>query len=195
MPTLLYATDALTPHMSAETLKFHHGKHLRTYVDNLNKLVEGTPYEDLELEEIVCKASGSLFNNAAQVWNHIFFFDTLTPFPSPIPEVVDEALHASFGSMEHFRRKLFDAAMGLFGSGWVWLVANDKCQLTIIVEPNAGTPITKGYVPLLTVDVWEHAYYIDHRNRRADYLQALWQLFDWQRVAERMAGAQCNIYF
>lgn len=195
MPTLLYAPEALAPHISAETMKFHYGKHLQTYVDNLNRLIEGTLYEDMELEEIVCKASGSVFNNAAQVWNHTFFFDALTPNPSPMPEVVNEALHAAFGSVENFRKKFFDAAMGLFGSGWIWLAANDKCQLTIVSEQNAGTPLVQGYVPLLVIDVWEHAYYIDYRNRRADYLQAVWQLIDWQRVAERMAATQCNIYF
>jgi len=194
MPLLPYAQNALSPLMSEETLAYHYGRHLRTYVDNLNRLVAGTLYEGMELEEIVCKASGAVYNNAAQAWNHAFFFDGLTPKPAPMPSAVAEALTAAFGSVDAFKEKMLEAAAGLFGSGWAWLTANEKCELAITTEPNAGCPLTKGLVPLLTIDVWEHAYYIDYRNRRAEYLENLWKLIDWAKVEERMRQTPCNVY-
>lgn len=194
MPGLPYELSALAPKMSEETLNYHYGKHLQTYVDNLNKLVPGTRFEDMDLEEIVCMATGAVFNNAAQVWNHTFFFRSLAPEPKPMPEKVESLLLASFGSVEHFREQWFAAATGLFGSGWVWLVL-DHGNLAILQEPNAGNPLTKGLCPLLTLDVWEHAYYVDYRNRRADYVQAVWDLTDWEAVEKRLdKTASCNIY-
>lgn len=187
MPTLLYAPDALAPHMSAETLKFHHGKHLQTYVDNLNRLIEGTLYEDMELEEIVCKASGSVLNNAAQVWNHTFFFNTLTPEPAPMPEILEARIIRDFGSTDTFTAKFKKAALDIFGSGWAWLAEDKNGRLHIIQESNAGNPMKGGYKPLMTMDVWEHAYYIDYRNRRAAFVDACWGLVDWQKVAERLS--------
>lgn len=189
MPLLPYAQNALAPLMSEETVAYHYGKHLRTYVDNLNRLAAGTLYEDMELEEIVCKASGAVYNNAAQAWNHAFFFEGLAPQAAPMPASVAGALAAAFGSVDAFKEKLLDTAAGLFGSGWVWLTADGKGDLAVTTEPNAGCPLTKGLTPLIAVDVWEHAYYIDYRNRRADYLKSLWDLIDWAKVEERMRRA------
>lgn len=186
MPTLLYAPDALAPHISAETMKFHYGKHLQTYVDNLNKLIEGTLYEDMELEEIVCKASGSVFNNAAQVWNHTFFFNSLTPEPQAIPAELEFAITRDFGSVEEFKAKFKKSATDIFGSGWAWLAQDNSGKLHIIQESNAGNPMRAGYKPLLTIDVWEHAYYIDYRNRRAEFVDRCWSLINWKKVAQRM---------
>jgi len=194
MPELRYAHDALAPKMSAETLAFHYGKHVKTYVDNLNKLVAGTPYADMPLEEIVTKADGAVYNNAAQVWNHAFFFDSLTPESGPMSRKLTACLAAEFGSVEEFRQQFFAAATGLFGAGWVWLVADSKGKLYIRSESNAGNPLRKGFTPLLVIDVWEHAYYIDYRNRRADYVQAVWDLIDWKVVRERLEKVCCNVY-
>lgn len=194
MPMLPYAPNALAPRMSEETIAYHYGKHLQTYIDNLNRLIAGTLYEEMELEEIVCKASGPVYNNAAQVWNHTFFFESLTPTPAPMPASVAEALTSVFGSVDTFKQEMLDAAAGLFGSGWVWLTANEKCELAITTGANAGCPLAEGRIPLLTIDVWEHAYYIDYRNRRADYLKNLWELIDWSKVEERMKQTSCNVY-
>ena len=187
LPQLPYAPDALAPAMSSETIAFHYGKHLQTYIDNLNKLIAGTPYEDMSLEEIVCKADGAVFNNAAQTWNHTFFFETLTPVPVEIPTVLAEKISASFGSTGQFLEEFSKAAAGLFGSGWAWLVQESDGSLKIVQKQNAGNPMTDGAVPLLTVDVWEHAYYIDYRNRRADYIAACLRLIDWNKVAARLS--------
>lgn len=187
LPQLPYAPDALAPAMSSETIAFHYGKHLQTYIDNLNKLIAGTHYEDMSLEEIVCKADGAVFNNAAQTWNHTFFFETLTPVPVEIPTVLAEKLSASFGSTGQFLEEFSKAAAGLFGSGWAWLVQEGDGSLKIVQKQNAGNPMTDGAVPLLTVDVWEHAYYIDYRNRRADYIAACLRLIDWNKVAARLS--------
>lgn len=187
LPQLPYAQDALAPAMSSETIAFHYGKHLQTYIDNLNKLIAGTPYEDMPLEEIVRKADGAVFNNAAQTWNHTFFFETLTPVPVEVPPVLAEKLSASFGSTGQFLDEFSKAAAGLFGSGWAWLVQEGDGSLKIVQKSNAGNPMTDGAVPLLTVDVWEHAYYIDYRNRRADYIAACLRLIDWNKVAARLA--------
>lgn len=183
MPELPYAMEALAPKMSRETLEYHYGKHLRTYVDNLNRLIVGTPYEEMPLDEVVCMSDGAVFNNAAQAWNHAFFFRMLTPTPTAIPARLAARLDRDFGSVDAFRQQFTQAAVGLFGSGWVWLVADPTGHLTIEARPNAGNPMTDGLRPLLTIDVWEHAYYIDYRNRRADFVAAFWELVDWQKVA------------
>ena len=186
LPRLPYEPDALAPKMSAETFEYHYGKHLQTYIDNLNKLIEGTPYAEMPLDEIVRKADGPLFNNAAQTWNHTFFFLTLTPDQQPMPEKLAAALARDFGSVEAFEEAFTKAAVGLFGSGWTWLAQTPEGKLVIVAEPNAGNPMTKGLKPLLTVDVWEHAYYLEDRNRRAEFVKNWWDLVDWQKVAERL---------
>lgn len=186
MPQLAYGLDALSPYMSKETLEFHYGKHLQTYVDNLNKLIPGTPYEDMPLEEILKKAEGGIFNNAAQAWNHTFFFQSLTPGQSDMPAKLVEALTESFGSVDTFKELFTKAALGLFGSGWVWLVMDKEHKLSIVQESNAGNPLTKGLTPVMVIDVWEHAYYIDYRNRRTAYIEAFWKVVDWNVVAGRI---------
>lgn len=194
MPELPYAANALAPRMSEETLNYHYGKHLQTYVDNLNRLVAGTPYEEMSLDELVCKATGAVFNNAAQVWNHRFFFETLTPKPQPMSAKLEALVMASYGSLERFYDEFFTAATSLFGSGWVWLVM-DHGNLVIVSEKNAGNPLLKGLYPLMVIDVWEHAYYIDYRNSRGDYVKAVWELLDWSVVEKRLGGhASCNLY-
>lgn len=186
LPVLPYSLDALAPAMSRETLEYHYGKHLQTYIDNLNKMIESSPYEDMSLDEIVVKASGGIYNNAAQAWNHTFFFLSLTPVPTDIPDVLGQKIVKAFGSIESFKDEFSKAAIGLFGSGWTWLAEDKDGGLSIIQESNAGNPMTKGLKPLLAIDVWEHAYYIDHRNRRAAFIDAFWPLVDWNKVAERL---------
>lgn len=195
MLILPYAQDALAPRMSAETLAFHHGKHLQTYIDNLNRLVEGTPYADMPLKEIVQKADGALLNNAAQAWNHILFFKQLTPQPVNMSSTLTQTISARFGSVETFREAFEQAAIGLFGSGWVWLALDKEHQLQIVPEPNAGNPIRQGMRPLMCIDVWEHAYYLDYQNRRADYVKNFWYLIDWDRVENRMQSDEYMLYF
>ena len=184
------APDALAPVISAETLAFHHGKHLQAYVNNLNAALPGTPFEGLSLEEIVCRAEGGIFNNAGQVLNHNLYF---TQFRSPREGnepvgALKDRIDAQFGSFEAFRKDFAAKGAGLFGSGWVWLSADAEGNLVISQEPNAGNPITRSLRPLLTFDVWEHAYYLDYQNRRPDYLQSLWTLIDWDVVEARYAG-------
>ena len=186
LPTLPYASDALEPQMSQETINYHYGKHLQTYIDNLNSLIAGTPYEDMTLNEIVMTSSGPTFNNAAQVWNHTFFFESLTPGQKPMPLELKDYLIRDFGSVENFKERFCKAATSLFGSGWVWLVQDEEGKLHIIQESNAGNPMRSGYKPLLTLDVWEHAYYIDYRNKRAEFVNRCWELFDWEKVVNRM---------
>lgn len=181
LPELPYQKEELAPLMSLETLEYHYGKHLQTYIDNLNKLIPGTTYEELSLEEIICKADGAIFNNAAQTWNHTFFFQTLTPHSNTIPQNLDSLLTRDFGSTEAFKEQFTKAAISLFGSGWVWLAANHEGKLCILPEVNAGNPLTKGFTPLLVIDVWEHAYYIDYRNRRAAFIEAFWKLINWEK--------------
>lgn len=194
LPPLPYAMDALEPYMSQETLEYHYGKHLLTYVDNLNRLIEGTPYEDMTLDEIVLSSTGPVYNNAAQVWNHTFFFHSLTPAPSPMPEDLEKAIVRDFGSVAGFKEKFKTAAIGLFGSGWVWLAQDKDGRLHIIQESNAGNPMRTGYQPLLTIDVWEHAYYIDYRNRRAEFADKFWNIIDWKKVASRMRVPKAGKY-
>lgn len=194
MYSLPYALDELMPKMSAETLQYHHGKHLQTYVDNLNKLIKDTPEEQMQLEDLVRQSSGPIFNNAAQTWNHIFFFEALTPQPQAIPNELEAAIINDFGSTSTFKDKLLSSATTLFGAGWTWLVINKEGHLEIVNTSNAGNPMRDGMKPLLTIDVWEHAYYIDYRNRRAEYLQAVWDLINWDTVAKRLEACECNIY-
>lgn len=186
LPPLPYASDALEPQMSQETINYHYGKHLQTYIDNLNNLIAGTPYADMPLERIIMTASGPLLNNAAQVWNHIFFFESLTPVHKPMPDEMKDYLIRDFGSVETFKEEFRKAAVGLFGSGWVWLAQDAGGGLHIISESNAGNPLRIGMKPVLTIDVWEHAYYIDYRNKRAEFVNRCWELFNWNEVLKRM---------
>ena len=188
LPRLPYEETALAPHMSRETLEYHHGKHHQAYVNNLNRLIEGTPFASMPLEEIIAQAEGPIFNNAAQVWNHTFFFDSFSPDPKSVPAAaLGAALDRDFGSLDAFKNQFTDHAASLFGSGWTWLVSDPQGKLSIRNESNAGNPLRSGGTPLLAFDVWEHAYYIDYRNRRADYLSALWHLVDWSVVEVRYA--------
>ena len=186
LPELPYQLEALAPKMSKETLEYHYGKHLQTYIDNLNKLIAGTPYEEKTLEQILLEAEGPMFNNAAQTWNHTFFFESLTPPQTPVPAELAEALAKDFGTIEKFQEQFTQAATGLFGSGWTWLVKDNQGKLSVASEQNAGNPLRKGLTPLLVIDVWEHAYYIDYRNRRAAYIAAFWELVNWNKVLERL---------
>ncbi|MEG0806997.1 MAG: superoxide dismutase [Alistipes sp.] len=185
---LPYAYDALAPHLSEETLRFHHDKHYVGYVAKLNELILDTPYANQPLEDIIRSASGPIFNNAAQAWNHAFYFAQLSPKPQPMPSgALLTAIDKSFGSFEAMQKQMTQAAIGLFGSGWVWLVENKAGGLQIVSSPNAGNPLLEGLHPLMCIDVWEHAYYIDYRNRRADAVAALWNVIDWREVGERYA--------
>ena len=183
---LPYAYDALAPHISEETMRYHHDKHYAGYVNKLNELIIDTPYTSQPLEDIILSSDGAIFNNAAQVWNHEFFFDQLSPTPQQQPTgVFKEAIDRSFGSFAQMKAQMAKAATGLFGSGWVWLVEDKTGRLAIVSEQNAGNPLRHGLKPLLAIDVWEHAYYIDHRNLRADSITALWNCTDWKIVGER----------
>ena len=182
---LPYAYDALAPQVSEETLRFHHDKHYVGYVNKLNELIVDTPYAEQPLEDIVVSADGAIFNNAAQTRNHTFFFRMLTPAQQPMPAKLAAKLTEAFGSVEAFKEQFTKAAVGLFGSGWAWLAMDKAGKLSIVAKLNAGNPMTDGLRPVMTVDVWEHAYYIDYRNRRPDFLAAFWELIDWQKVADR----------
>ena len=184
---LPYAPDALEPVISAQTLSFHHGKHLQAYVDNLNKLLPGSGLEDLPLEKIVARASGALFNNAGQVLNHNLYFTQFGPKATEPTGKIKAQIEKQWGSVDAFKAEFEAKGVGLFGSGWVWLSAQEDGTLVITQEPNASNPVTKGLKPLLTFDVWEHAYYLDYQNRRAAHLSALWQIVNWQE-AERRFG-------
>lgn len=185
LPNLPYTADALAPTMSQETLNFHHGKHHLAYVNNLNNLIKGTRFETMELEDIIRNSDGGIFNNAAQVWNHTFFFEQFKAKGCESKGNVRTAIEKKWGTFEAFKTEFNAAGATLFGSGWVWLVKDDKGNLEIVKEGNAGNPLTKGLTPLLTFDVWEHAYYLDYQNRRADYLAALWTILDWEAVEKR----------
>ena len=188
LPTLPYAEDALEPHISRETLQFHHGKHHNTYVVKLNGLVPGSEYEGQSLEEIISKASGPVFNNAAQIWNHTFYWHCLSPNGGGAATgSIADAINAKWGSFEDFQKEFNDKAVNNFGSSWTWLVKNAEGELEIVNTSNAGTPMAAGQTALLTVDLWEHAYYIDFRNVRPDYLAAFWQLVNWQFVNDNFA--------
>ena len=186
LPLLAWEADALEPVISARTIEFHYGKHHQAYVNNLNSLILGTPFENMGLEEIIHKSEGAIFNNAAQVWNHTFYFNCFTPGGNGLPsEELLGAFLATWGSFENFKKEFSAAAASLFGSGWAWLVKDSEGKLSIIKESNAGTPLLKGVEPLLLFDVWEHAYYLDYQNRRADYIEALWKIVDWEAVSSR----------
>ena len=183
---LPYAPNALEPVISAQTLSFHHGKHLQTYVDNLNKLLPGSEYENMSLEEIVSKApAGPLFNNAGQVLNHNLYFTQFAPKGSEPMGKIKAQIEKQWGSVDAFKAEFEAKGVSLFGSGWVWLSAQEDGTLVITQEPNAGNPVTKGLNPLLTFDVWEHAYYLDYQNRRAAHLSALWQIVNWSEIEKR----------
>ncbi len=190
LPALPYAKDALEPHISAETLDFHHGKHHNTYVVKLNGLLPGSEYENKSLEEIIMSApAGGVFNNAAQIWNHTFYWNSLAPNAGGAPTgAIADAINAKWGSFEDFKAALNDKAVNNFGSSWTWLVKNSAGELEIVNTSNAGTPMTDGHTALLTVDLWEHAYYIDYRNVRPDYLNGFWALVNWDFVNQNFAG-------
>jgi len=187
LPELPFPKDALKPYMSEETLEYHHGKHHQAYVNNLNNLIAGTEFEGMSLEEIILKSSGGIFNNAAQTWNHTFFWNCLSPNGGgkPLGLVLVE-LEKNFGSFENFKNQFTNAAVTLFGSGWAWLVKNPDGKLEIIQASNAGNPLTMGKKPLLTIDVWEHAYYIDYRNARPKFVEAFWEIVNWDFVAKNL---------
>ena len=189
LPDLPYARDALAPHMTEETLDFHYGKHHKTYVDKANGMVEGTDLDKASLEEVIMQAEGGLFNNVAQIWNHSFFWNCLTPDSGEPSSELRNALEGAFGSVDDFKAKFTDCAATTFGSGWAWLVKTSDGSLDIVSTSNAGTPMTSGSTALLTVDVWEHAYYIDHRNARPAYLDAFWKLVNWDFVERNLNEA------
>ncbi|MEE2748657.1 MAG: superoxide dismutase [Fe] [Pseudomonadota bacterium] len=188
LPALPYEKNALEPHISSETLDFHYGKHHNTYVQKLNGLVEGTDLEGKSLEDIIKTSSGGVFNNAAQIWNHTFYWNSLSPNGGGEPTgAVADAINAAFGSFEDFKAKFNDMAVNNFGSSWTWLVKKADGTLDIVNTSNAATPITEDLTPLITVDLWEHAYYIDYRNVRPDYLKGFWALVSWDFANENFA--------
>lgn len=186
LPSLPYALDALEPNISKRTLEFHYGKHHQAYVNNLNKLIPDTKFENANLETIIKEADGGIYNNGAQVWNHTFYFSSLSPNggnapTGPLAQAIDE----TFGSFDTFKEKFTQASATLFGSGWTWLVKNTEGKLEIIKESNAGNPMRNGMTPILTCDVWEHAYYLDYQNKRPDYIEKFWNCVDWDIVGKR----------
>lgn len=195
LPELPYALDALAPAMSADTLNYHYGKHLQTYLDNVNRMIEGTPFADMKLKDMITKAQGALYNNAAQAFNHIIFFKQLTPTPTTISPLLTQALVARFGSVDAFKSEFSNAAAALFGSGWVWLALDANNVLQIVPEPNAGSPITRNMRPLMCIDVWEHAYYLDYQNRRGDYIKNFWNLVNWDYIEKRMQNKNYQLYY
>lgn len=195
LPELPYALDALAPAMSADTLNYHYGKHLQTYLDNVNRMIEGTPFADMKLKDMITKAQGALYNNAAQAFNHIIFFKQLTPTPTTISPLLTQALVARFGSVDAFKSEFSNAAATLFGSGWVWLALDANNVLQIVPEPNAGNPITRNMRPLMCIDVWEHAYYLDYQNRRGDYIKNFWNLVNWDYTEKRMQDKNYQLYY
>ncbi|TQV84485.1 superoxide dismutase [Aliikangiella coralliicola] len=188
LPALPYAKDALAPTISEETIDFHYGKHHNTYVVNLNKLVADTEFASMSLEEVIVKSEGGVFNNAAQIWNHTFYWNCLTPNETAPSAELAEAINAAFGSIDEFKSKFITSATTNFGSGWTWLVKNAEGSLEIVNTSNAGCPLTENYTPLLTIDVWEHAYYIDYRNARPKYLESIWGIINWDFVSGNFAG-------
>jgi Fe-Mn family superoxide dismutase len=187
LPPLPYARAALEPYMSRETLDYHYGKHHKAYVDKVNKLIAGTEFEDASLEELVAESAGEIFNNAAQVWNHTFFWNCLSPRPQSRGKELTEAFE-KLGGFESFQIQFDNAASALFGSGWTWLVKDTKGALKIVTTADANTPVRDGHIALLTCDMWEHAYYIDHRNDRAAYLKNFWPLVNWESVSANLVA-------
>ncbi len=190
LPPLPYPMDALEPHISRETLEYHYGKHHQAYVTNLNNLIKGTAFENMTLEQIIKEApAGGIFNNAAQVWNHTFYWNSLSPQGGGEPSgKLAEAIQKKWGSVEAFREAFSKAAVGNFGSGWTWLVKKPDGSLDVVNTSNAQTPLTGTDTPLLTCDVWEHAYYIDYRNRRPDYVGAFWKIVNWAFAAKNFGA-------
>ncbi|VAW48383.1 Superoxide dismutase [Fe] [hydrothermal vent metagenome] len=189
LSTLPYGNDALEPHISRETIEFHYGRHHQAYVANLNNLVPGTEFEGLALEEVVKQASGAIFNNSAQIWNHTFYWNCLAPSGGGEPDGdLAQAIADVFGSFEVFKEKFSASAVGNFGSGWTWLVKNADGTVEIVNTSNAETPLVTDKQPLLTCDVWEHAYYIDYRNTRPKYVEAFWNLVNWEFVTKNFAA-------
>ena len=189
LPALPYAHDALQPHISAETIEYHYGKHHQAYVTNLNNLIKGTEFEAMSLEDIIKKSSGGVFNNAAQVWNHTFYWNCLSPNGGGAPTgAVADAINAKWGSFDAFKEAFSKAAVGTFGSGWAWLVKNSAGELEIVSTSNAATPMTNGQTALMTCDVWEHAYYVDYRNARPKYVESFWNLVNWNFVTTNFSA-------
>jgi Fe-Mn family superoxide dismutase len=187
LPPLPYDMNALEPYISRETLEYHYGKHHAAYVNNLNKLVGDTDFANASLEDIVKKADGGIFNNGAQVWNHTFYWNCMSPEGGGEPSgALMNAIKSDFGSFEEFKEKFSAASATLFGSGWAWLVKSDSGKLEIVQESNAGNPLRSGKEPIMTLDVWEHAYYIDKRNRRPAYIDDFWNLVDWETIGKRL---------
>ena len=190
LPALPYDRTALEPHISGETIDFHYGKHHKAYVDNLNKLIEGTEFADQPLESIIKKSQGGVFNNAAQVWNHTFYWNCLSPNGGGAPSgKLAELINAAFGDFEKFKEEFTKTAIGTFGSGWGWLVQKKDGSVGLVSTSNAATPLTGEDTPLLTIDVWEHAYYLSYQSRRADYLKAWWNTVNWKVVSDRFSAA------
>jgi len=189
LPALPYAQDALAPHISAETLEYHYGKHHKTYVDKLNGLVGGTEFENKSLEEVVRTSSGGMFNNAAQIWNHSFYWNCLSPNGGGAPTgAIADAINAAFGSFDKFKEEFTNSAINNFGSSWTWLVKKADGSVAIVNTSNAATPLTdESVTPILTVDLWEHAYYIDYRNARPKYMEAFWSLINWEFANKNLA--------
>ena len=195
LPELPYALDALAPIMSADTLNYHYGKHLQTYLDNVDHIIEGTPFADMKLKDMITKSQGSLYNNAAQAFNHIIFFKQLTPSPTSISPLFTQVLATRFGSVDDFKSEFSNAATTLFGSGWVWLALDANNVLQIVPEPNAGNPITRNMRPLMCIDVWEHAYYLDYQNKRGDYVKNFWKIINWEYIEKRLQDKNCQLYY
>lgn len=191
LPELPYALDALAPHISKETMEYHYGKHHQTYITNMNNQIKGTEFENLPLEDIVKKSSGGMFNNAAQSWNHTFYWFGFTPNGAKLNQNGDlaKAIQNQWGTFEAFQEAFDKVAAGTFGSGWAWLVKTPAGKLDIVSTSNAATPLTTDNIPLLTCDVWEHAYYIDYRNSRPNYLKNFWEIVNWSEVENRFAAA------
>lgn len=186
LPQLPYANEALAPVISEQTVEYHYGKHEKTYIENLNRLIKGTEFEDMELEEVIIQANGPLYNNASQAWNHIFYFFSFSPDGGGEPDgELGEAIKTQYGSFEEFQSEFENAGVKVFGSGWVWLSRDNNGLLHITSGGNAYNPLTEGLTPILTFDVWEHAYYLDYQNRRAEALHRLWEIIDWDIVGSR----------
>ena len=189
LPALPYAKDALQPHISAETIEYHYGKHHQAYVTNLNNLIKGTEFEAMSLEDIIMKSSAGVFNNAAQVWNHTFYWNCLSPNGGGAPTgALADAINTKWGSFDAFKEAFSKAAVGTFGSGWAWLVKGKDGALDIVSTSNAATPMTNGQTALMTCDVWEHAYYVDYRNARPKYVEGFWNLVNWSFVSKNYAA-------
>ncbi len=189
LPALPYEKNALAPHISEETLEFHYGKHHQTYVTNLNNLISGTSFADASLETIISRSEGGMFNNAAQIWNHTFYWNSLSPNGGGAPTgALAEAINSKFGSFDEFKAEFTKCAVTTFGAGWAWLVKNSDGSIDLVSTSNAACPLTEGQTPLLTCDVWEHAYYIDYRNARPSYLEAYWKLVNWEFATTNFAA-------